>query len=36
MKENLKWYKWDGLLTYYDELKGKEFSRDPEKCLNNI
>ena len=32
---DLKWYERDGLLTYIDQLKHSEFSKDPDSYLKN-
>ena len=30
---DLKWYEREGLLTYIEQLKYSDFSRDPDHCL---
>ena len=34
VKENLKWYERDGLLTYIDQLKWSEFKNDRDTYIN--
>ena len=36
MKSNLKWYKRDGLLTYIDELKYKEYSVNADLYISRV
>ena len=35
MPEDLPWYERDGLLTYFDQLKYKEFICDPDAAVKN-
>ena len=35
MPENLPWYERDGLLTWYDQVKCKEFLEDPDAHFKN-
>ena len=34
VKENLKWYEKEGLITYIDQLKYKEFQKDRDAYIN--
>ena len=34
VKENLKWYEKEGLITYFDQLKYKEFRENRDKYIN--
>ena len=36
IRQDLKWYKRDGLLTYYDQLNYQEFQRNPQNWLDNL
>ena len=33
--DDLKWYKRDGLLTWYDQIKCETFLEDPDRHFNN-
>ena len=34
VKDNLKWYEKEGLITYFDQLKYKEFKKDRDAYIN--
>ena len=36
VKPNLKWYKRNGNLMYFDGLKYKEFSNNPDRWFSNV
>ena len=36
VKPDLKWYERDGLLTYFDQLKYEEYSKDPDSYVSRV